>query len=110
VSPGWRERWFRESGTDRTGEPVLRAVPELRAHVLARQLNLLDMLRFDQAFEYIFCRNVFMYFDRPTQRRVLGMLLHNLRPDGILFMGQSENLFGLSDGLVSPSPGEYWRK
>jgi chemotaxis protein methyltransferase CheR len=57
-----------------------------------RQLNLLQPdwpLR--TRFDAIFCRNVMIYFDKPTQGRVLQRLVQHLKPDGLLFAGHSEN-------------------
>jgi chemotaxis protein methyltransferase CheR len=40
----------------------------------------------------IFCRNVLIYFDRPTQKAVLGRLASHLRPGGYLAVGHSESM------------------
>jgi chemotaxis protein methyltransferase CheR len=45
----------------------------------------------DTRFDAIFCRNVMIYFDRPTQTQVLQRLARHLKPDGLLFAGHSEN-------------------
>ena len=49
----------------------------------------------DRDFDVIFCRNVLIYFDKPTQRAVLERLCQHLRPGGYLFLGHSESLAGL---------------
>jgi chemotaxis protein methyltransferase CheR len=71
---------------------------ELRDLVTFRQLNLLDTrwpLR--GPFDAIFCRNVMIYFDKPTQRKVLQNLAPLLRPDGLLFAGHSESFLHSAD-------------
>ncbi len=66
--------------------------PELRQMIRFEQLNLTDAdygLR--QQFDAIFCRNVMIYFDKPTQSRVLTRFEPLMKPDGLLFAGHSEN-------------------
>lgn len=85
----------------RDGAPELRVRPALRDLVTFRQLNLSSLpWRFRSALDVIFCRNVLIYFDRELERRILGDFLRVLRPGGLLFLGQSESVFGLVDGLV----------
>lgn len=67
--------------------------PELRRMITLRRQNLLDA-RWESTgpFDAIFCRNVLIYFDRPTQQRVLQRFAAVLAPDGLLFVGHSEAL------------------
>ena len=69
-----------------------RVRPELRAQIRFTQRNLLadDWLSHER-FDAIFCRNVMIYFDRPTQSRVLDRLAAVLAPRGLLFLGHSES-------------------
>ncbi|UFN51135.1 protein-glutamate O-methyltransferase CheR [Roseomonas sp. OT10] len=67
--------------------------------------NLLDDQRGRGTFDVIFCRNVLIYFDPPTKRRVLEMLADRLAPDGVLYLGGAETVLGLGTRLV-PVPGE----
>jgi chemotaxis protein methyltransferase CheR len=51
-------------------------------------------------FDVIFCRNTLIYFDRAMQQRILQSLVSFLEPDGLLFLGHAESVFGLVDGLA----------
>ncbi|MBN8492345.1 MAG: methyltransferase domain-containing protein [Burkholderiales bacterium] len=71
---------------------LVRVRPELVSMISFRQLNLLESRwPMDTRFDAIFCRNVMIYFDKPTQTRVLQRLARHLKPDGLLFAGHSEN-------------------
>ena len=48
----------------------------------------------DREIDVIFCRNILIYFDKPTQQAVLERLCRHLRPGGYLFLGHSESLAG----------------
>ncbi|MBI5552974.1 MAG: chemotaxis protein CheR [Desulfobacterales bacterium] len=75
--------------------PRIRIAPDLRRLVEFRQLNLMDPdYGMPAALDIIFCRNVIIYFDRPTQFGVLSRLCRCLKPGGFLFMGHSETLNG----------------
>jgi chemotaxis protein methyltransferase CheR len=73
----------------------VRIIPELRRSIEFGRLNLMDMpYGVDDDMHVIFCRNILIYFDKPTQRRVLQELCEHLRPGGFLFLGHSETLAG----------------
>jgi chemotaxis protein methyltransferase CheR len=92
-----RQRQFFLKGTgERAGFAKVR--PELRAMVDFFQLNLLapDWPVRDR-LDAIFCRNVMIYFDKPTQHKILTRMKPLLKPDGLLFMGHSEALYHATD-------------
>ncbi|MFN8581670.1 MAG: protein-glutamate O-methyltransferase CheR [Gemmatimonadaceae bacterium] len=82
-----RARFFRPvSGDGRT----LEVVPSIRDMVDVRRVNLnADAWPSGDAFDVIFCRNVVIYFDRQTQRRLFSRLAAALTPDGVLALGHS---------------------
>jgi chemotaxis protein methyltransferase CheR len=89
-------RWFLKGRGGNDG--LMRIRPELARLVEFGQVNLVhDALRFAQAFDVIFCRNVMIYFDAATQRTVLSRMHKVMRPGGMLFVGHSENFSAQSD-------------
>ena len=81
---------------DREREEV-RIVPELRGAIGFAQLNLMDdQYPVGAPMDMIFCRNVLIYFDKPTQEQVVRRLAACLRPGGLLFLGHSESVAGFT--------------
>jgi len=73
----------------------VRIVPELRRAIGFGRINLMEApYAVDTDQHVIFCRNILIYFDKPTQRKVLEQLCQYLRPGGFLFLGHSETLTG----------------
>ena len=70
---------------------------QIRKLVRFEQMNLLDVPASLAPFDVIFCRNVLIYFDDQTKRKVLSVLHSKLRPDGYLMLGASEVLNNASD-------------
>ena len=78
-----------------------RVVEPLRRMISFRQLNLQDRSwPVRGPFAAIFCRNVMIYFDKPTQERLLRRFVPLLGTDGLLFTGHSETLFGSAASLL----------
>lgn len=90
------------------GSPRVRMVPELRRLVEFRRLNFMDAdYGLSSPVDAIFCRNVIIYFDRPTQQRILGKLAVCLVPDGFLFVGHAETLHDMNLPLAPVAPSLY---
>jgi chemotaxis protein methyltransferase CheR len=90
-----RTRFFTEvRGPDGPGYEV---VPELKALITFKQLNLMHQLPMRGPLQAIFCRNVIIYFDRDTQRALFGRLAQLQRSGELLFLGHSESLFKVSE-------------
>jgi chemotaxis protein methyltransferase CheR len=70
----------------------IRVKPELQRWVEFRALSLMDaQWQLGDPFHMVFCRNVMIYFDAATQRKVLERIHRVMRPGGLLFVGHSEN-------------------
>ena len=72
---------------------VLKVKPHLAEAIRFRRLNLMDEeFPIKTPLDLIFCRNVMIYFDRPTQERLVNNFHRYLKPGGYLFIGHSESL------------------
>jgi chemotaxis protein methyltransferase CheR len=91
VADEFVRRYFLSS-RDPAREEV-RVVPELRRLAHFMRMNLMDpAYPVDRDVDIIFCRNVLIYFDKQTQRKVVSQLCHHLRPGGYLMVGHSESM------------------
>lgn len=80
----------------------------LRESVHFHHLNLLEgQPPFTEPFQVIFCRNVMIYFDRPTQEELIDRLARRLVPGGYLMVGHSESLTHLRQPLQAVRPAVY---
>ena len=88
---------------------MVRISEAIRRMVDFRQLNLLEAPPRGRHFDFIFCRNVLIYFDRIVQQRVVEQLEDRLARGGYLFTSHSESLNGLRHGLTWVAPAVYRR-
>jgi chemotaxis protein methyltransferase CheR len=92
-------RWFRKGRGQHEG--LVKVVHDLREIITFKQLNLMQEWPFGGPFDLIFCRNVVIYFDKETQRRLFDRFANMLVPNGHLFIGHSESLFKVSERFDS---------
>ena len=79
-------------------------MPEnLRSMITFGVLNLIEPFPFKGKFDAIFCRNVAIYFDTPTQQKVWQAFQQNLNPGGYLFIGHSERMSGPAEAKLKTS-------
>jgi chemotaxis protein methyltransferase CheR len=78
-------------------DDMWQANEDLRNMVQYREFNLLDNLRPLGQFDVVFCRNVLIYFDQPTKKKVLDQIADLMPDDGVLFLGGAETVLGISD-------------
>jgi len=87
--------WFsRGSGSNRG---LVRVVPELREMITFRRLNLMEDWPVNGPIDILFCRNVVIYFDKETQRRIFDKFAERMEENACLFIGHSETLFKITD-------------
>ena len=97
-TPGWVARDLRPFAdvmADGTGANAgsIRVRPELQRLIEFRTFNLMSpsWASLGDPFDLVFCRNVMIYFDNPTQRKVLEHMHAVMKPGGLLYVGHSEN-------------------
>jgi chemotaxis protein methyltransferase CheR len=96
MSPERAKKFFLKGKGAQDG--LVRVRQELRDLITFKQLNLLaDSWPVNGEFDAIFCRNVMIYFDKPTQGKILKKFVPLMKPDGLLFAGHSENFLYVSD-------------
>ena len=88
-----RDRWMRPHAA------AFEVKPEIRSAVTFRRHNLLDGSLAGGPFDIVFCRNVLIYFDRDRKAKVLDQIARAMAPDGVLFLGSSETIIGLTTAL-----------
>jgi len=105
VPEAWRRKYF-ERGRDRW-EGHLRVGQRVRSRIRFDRYNLVHPRTDPGKFHYIFCRNVLIYFDGPTQEAVTRSLSEHLERGGYLFVGHAESLFGSRGGFDYVAPSVY---
>lgn len=75
--------------------------PDLARRVNFFKFNLLDDPRGLGTFDVIFCRNVLIYFDRPTRAKIFDRIADRLAPDGFLLLGGAESTFGVTTRFMN---------
>ena len=103
-----RKKYLLKGRNDQDG--LYRIAAELRDKVEFARANLLDeSFHPGRRMDIIFCRNVLIYFSKPTQEKALNRLCRLLRPGGYLFLGHSESIMGMGLPVV-PVTSAVFRK
>ncbi|AHX14337.1 chemotaxis protein CheR [Dyella jiangningensis] len=97
VSTERRRRWFLRGEGEYDQYACVH--PRLRELVSILPLNLLHDWPMQGPFDAIFCRNVVIYFDKPTKQRLFQRYAGLLPEGGYLFLGHSESMYGLNDNF-----------
>ncbi|HEC18644.1 MAG TPA: protein-glutamate O-methyltransferase CheR [Gammaproteobacteria bacterium] len=88
-------RWVKKGSGKNAG--MVRMSPELRELITFKQLNLMDEWPMKGPFDFIFCRNVVIYFNKPTQQQLFDRYADLLDEQGHIFLGHSETMFQKTD-------------
>jgi len=92
-------------------EKIYRVKPIIRDMISFKRLNLsTPPFPMKGPLDFVFCRNVMIYFDSLVRSRLVGGARKILRPDGFLIIGHSESLNGISDGYKPVRPSIYLKK
>ncbi|WP_026671955.1 CheR family methyltransferase [Alkalihalobacterium bogoriense] len=104
----WLQDYFIENETDYT------VADHIKERISFQYLNLLDenSMKQQQQFDVIFCRNVLIYFDTETIKKVATSFYHSLKQGGLLFLGHAENIstMGIGFETISTNGTFYYRK
>ena len=89
-----RKRYFTAEG-----DGYYRIAGSLRKYLSIKEVNLMDRVQFERRFDYVFCRNVFIYFNEASRAEAVRTITANLKPGGLLFIGHAEVLLTQPDNL-----------
>ncbi len=107
VSASLKRRYFFSVKSD--GIKKFQVMDNIKNMILFRYLNLMEPWPIKGPLDFIFCRNVMIYFDKPTQGKLVNRFYELLDKDGILFTGHSESLTGIRHNFAYIQPTIYKR-
>lgn len=107
VSPAQRNKYLiaKKSG----GRKQFEVGDRLREMIVFRYLNLMEPWPISGPLDFIFCRNVMIYFDKPTQAALVRRFFELLDSGGVLFTGHSESLTGIEHDFKYVQPTIYMK-
>jgi chemotaxis protein methyltransferase CheR len=96
IPPAYLAKYFRKERSG--GEDVFWIKESLKERLIFRRLNLLmSVNQLKRPIDMIFCRNVMIYFNSATKKKIIDQFYHLLEPKGYLCLGLSESLLGIDD-------------
>lgn len=103
IPPAWKSKYFVPSGSD-----SLQVCDKIRREVVFKPFNLMDNINFKGGpFDLIFCRNVMIYFDTDTKRKLVKRFYDWTKPGGYFFISHSESLNNLNSQYKYVHPAIY---
>jgi len=91
------------------GQRCYEASQVLREMIIFSYLNLMEDWPIKAGLDFIFCRNVMIYFDKPTQAVLINRFWDMLDSGGVLFTGHSESLTGINHKFKYVQPTIYMK-
>ncbi len=107
IPQGMRKKYLLKSKNP--AKRLMKMNQTIRSHVQFSQLNFMDDFKLNFSPDILFCRNVVIYFDRPTQEVLFTKFCNHLAVGGFLFIGHSESLSGMKLPLRSVAPTVFQR-
>ncbi|MDO5111654.1 MAG: protein-glutamate O-methyltransferase CheR [Clostridia bacterium] len=105
IPPSWLTRYF-----TKTKDGNYAVKPDIKRMITYQYFNLNDTIGWGQRiYDVVFCRNVMIYFDKPTRQALIKRLYDTLTPGGYLFIGMSESLINLTTDFTYIKPSVYQR-
>ena len=108
IDKATKQRWFLKGSGSNAG--FVKVSRELQEIITFKQLNLMNQWPMKGRFDIIFCRNVVIYFDKPTQKILFDRYANILNDKAGLFIGHSETLFKVSNRFASIGNTIYEKK
>ncbi|OAN54063.1 chemotaxis protein CheR [Paramagnetospirillum marisnigri] len=106
IPENYRKRFVRRLHND---SDHVQMADELRRLIRFKRLNLHEKWPMKGKFDAIFCRNVAIYFDKPTQRALFNRYADMLHVGGMLYLGHAESLIGMNDRFEASDKTVYRR-
>ena len=108
VSPAMRKQWFQEVNVQ--GRRKFQIDDRVKRLITFNELNLLGQWPFKGLFDVIFCRNVVIYFDEPTQTKIWSRFAGQLQEGGHLYIGHSERATGPAEAVLEQVVPTIYRR
>lgn len=106
MPPQWYKKYF-----NKIGDHEYKVTQQIKQEVIYRKFNLMEPeFCFKKKFHVVFCRNVMIYFDETTRRKLARRFYDTILPGGYLFIGLSETLINSDAGFEYVQPSIYRKR
>ena len=111
VANAFKKRYFERVGEGRANDATYQVKSHVKKAAVFKRLNLsTPPFPMTGPLDVVFCRNVMIYFDNAVRQGLVTEIERLLKPGGVLFVGHSETLTGISTGLVLEQPSVYRKR